>query len=47
MLDGDGQHRPEDALRLVTRLGDFDLAVGARSLNRTGFQKPGACAGVQ
>ena len=31
ILDGDGQHRPEDALRLVTRLGDFELAVGARS----------------
>ncbi|MXZ71440.1 MAG: glycosyltransferase family 2 protein [Acidobacteria bacterium] len=31
ILDGDGQHRPEDALRLVARLGDFDLAVGARS----------------
>ena len=31
MLDGDGQHRPEDALRLVTRLSDSDLAVGARS----------------
>ena len=32
ILDGDGQHRPEDARRLVTRLGTYcDLAVGARS----------------
>ena len=31
ILDGDGQHRPADALRVVARLGDFDLAVGARS----------------
>ncbi len=31
ILDGDGQHRPEDALRLVTRLGVYDLVVGARS----------------
>lgn len=31
VLDGDGQHRPEDALRLVARLGDYDLVVGARS----------------
>ena len=31
VLDGDGQHRPEDALRLVARLGTYDLVVGARS----------------
>ena len=31
ILDGDGQHRPADAVRLVGRLGDYDLAVGARS----------------
>jgi glycosyltransferase involved in cell wall biosynthesis len=31
ILDADGQHRPEDALRLVGRLGDYDLVVGARS----------------
>jgi len=31
IIDGDGQHRPEDALRLVARLGDYDLVVGARS----------------
>ena len=31
IIDADGQHRPEDALRLVARLGEFDLVVGARS----------------
>jgi glycosyltransferase involved in cell wall biosynthesis len=31
ILDGDGQHRPEDALRLVQHLGDYDLVVGARA----------------
>ena len=30
ILDGDGQHRPEDAPRLVAHLGDYDLVVGAR-----------------
>ena len=31
IVDGDGQHRPEDAARLVSRLGDYDLVIGARS----------------
>ncbi len=31
IIDGDGQHRPEDAHRLVSRLGEYDLVVGARS----------------
>ena len=31
IVDGDGQHRPADAARLVSRLGDYDLVVGARS----------------
>jgi glycosyltransferase involved in cell wall biosynthesis len=31
IIDGDGQHRPSDAIRLVSRLGEFDLVVGARS----------------
>ena len=31
IIDGDGQHAPEDAMRLVQRLGEFDLVVGARS----------------
>jgi glycosyltransferase involved in cell wall biosynthesis len=31
IIDGDGQHSPDDALRLVSRLGEYDLVVGARS----------------
>lgn len=31
IIDGDGQHRPSDALALVQMLGEFDLVVGARS----------------
>ena len=31
IVDGDGQHQPADALRLIERLGEFDLVVGARS----------------
>jgi glycosyltransferase involved in cell wall biosynthesis len=31
IIDGDGQHRPEDAVRIVQGLGDYDLVVGARS----------------
>ena len=31
IIDGDGQHQPPDALRLVARLGEYDLVVGARS----------------
>jgi glycosyltransferase involved in cell wall biosynthesis len=31
ILDADGQHRPGDAVRLVARLGEFDLVVGARA----------------
>jgi len=31
IVDADGQHPPEDALRLVTRLGEYDLVIGARS----------------
>ena len=30
IMDGDGQHPPEDARRLVARLGEYDLVVGAR-----------------
>ena len=32
IVDADGQHPPEDALRLVARLGEYDLVVGARSM---------------
>jgi glycosyltransferase involved in cell wall biosynthesis len=31
IVDGDGQHHAEDTRRLVARLGEFDLVVGARS----------------
>jgi glycosyltransferase involved in cell wall biosynthesis len=31
ILDGDGQHRPSDAVRLISHLGTYDLVVGARS----------------
>lgn len=31
IVDADGQHRPEDAMRLVARLAEYDLVVGARS----------------
>jgi len=31
IVDGDGQHSPEDACRLVSRLGVYDLVIGARS----------------
>ena len=31
IVDGDGQHSPGDARRLVSRLGEYDLVIGARS----------------
>src|SRR5262245_30448797 len=31
VLDADGQHRPSDAMRLVSHLDRYDLVVGARS----------------
>jgi glycosyltransferase involved in cell wall biosynthesis len=31
IMDGDGQHHPADALRLVSLLDSYDLVVGARS----------------
>ena len=31
IVDGDGQHRAADARRLIDRLGEYDLVVGARS----------------
>lgn len=31
IMDGDGQHSPADASRIASRLGDYDLVVGARS----------------
>jgi glycosyltransferase involved in cell wall biosynthesis len=34
IVDGDGQHRPADALRVAAELGEFDLAVGARTVGQ-------------
>ena len=31
IVDADGQHQPDDALRLIARLGEYDLVVGART----------------
>jgi glycosyltransferase involved in cell wall biosynthesis len=31
IIDGDGQHRAADAAKLVSRLGEYDLVIGARS----------------
>ncbi len=31
IVDADGQHSPSDARRLVQRLGEYDLVIGARS----------------
>jgi glycosyltransferase involved in cell wall biosynthesis len=31
IVDADGQHPPEDACRIVARLGEYDLVVGART----------------
>ncbi len=31
ILDGDGQHTPADAVRLVHWLGEYDLVIGARA----------------
>ena len=31
IVDADGQHRPEDARRVVSRLGEFDMVIAART----------------
>jgi glycosyltransferase involved in cell wall biosynthesis len=31
IVDADGQHSPDDARRLVARLGEYDLVIGARA----------------
>jgi glycosyltransferase involved in cell wall biosynthesis len=31
IIDADGQHQPCDATRLVAKLGDYDLVIGARA----------------
>ena len=38
IVDGDGQHSPEDARRLVARLGEYDLVIGARSTSTQATQ---------
>jgi glycosyltransferase involved in cell wall biosynthesis len=38
IVDADGQHPPEDALRLVSKLGEYDLVIGARSLETQATQ---------
>jgi len=32
IIDGDGQHRAADATRIVSKLGEYDLVIGARSM---------------
>jgi len=31
IVDADGQHRPSDAVHLVSHLGEYDLVIGARA----------------
>ncbi|HOC16718.1 MAG TPA: glycosyltransferase family 2 protein [Vicinamibacterales bacterium] len=31
VIDADGQHPPSEAVRLVSRLGEYDLVIGARA----------------
>lgn len=38
IVDADGQHPPEDALRLVAKLGHYDLVIGARSIETQASQ---------
>ncbi|HUQ89835.1 MAG TPA: glycosyltransferase family 2 protein [Vicinamibacterales bacterium] len=33
IVDADGQHRTEDAKRIIQKLGDYDLVIGARDPN--------------
>lgn len=46
IVDGDGQHRPADAVRLVGPLGEYDLVVGARapSTQATALRRAGNAA---
>lgn len=43
IMDADGQHRPADALRLVSYLDEYELVVGARSghTQATAFRRVG------
>ena len=38
IVDADGQHPPEDALRLVEKLGEYDMVIGARSIETQATQ---------
>jgi glycosyltransferase involved in cell wall biosynthesis len=38
IVDGDGQHPGEDAVRLSERLGEYDLVIGARSVSTQATQ---------
>ena len=38
IVDGDGQHPGEDAVRLTERLGEYDLVIGARSVSTQATQ---------
>jgi glycosyltransferase involved in cell wall biosynthesis len=38
IVDGDGQHPGEDAVRLAARLGEYDLVIGARSVSTQATQ---------
>ena len=38
IIDGDGQHRADDARRLVATLGEYDLVVGARAMSSQATQ---------
>jgi glycosyltransferase involved in cell wall biosynthesis len=46
IVDADGQHPPEEALRIVSRLGEFDLVIGARSNETQATQARRAGNGV-
>jgi len=46
IVDADGQHPPEDALRIVSRLGEYDLVIGARSAETQATQARRAGNGV-
>lgn len=43
VIDGDGQHKPEDAQAIVAQLGEYDLVVGARAMRTqaTGMRRLG------
>ena len=44
IVDGDGQHRAADAQRLVDRLGEYDLVIGARCERDPGNSRRDASA---